>query len=237
MIEATTPVGSARPETARHRSLTLRPVAEWAMVGLARLLIRTFFRQVEVEDGARLRSDRPTVLVANHRNGLVDGLLLMAALGRCPRFLGKSTLFHNPLLWPFLKLGGVVPIYRAADGATMTRNSATFSVSNRLLARGGMVAIFPEGISHDEPALQPLRTGAARIALGAATNGVPKRWPTSPTSPTSWPGPVRTSPLTSAWPTGSTSWKRSPRPGRQRSGSGPRTRSMVRTAPTEAIST
>ena len=143
------------------------------MVGLARLLIRTFFRQVQVEHGARLHSDRPTVLVANHRNGLVDGLLLMAALGRYPRFLGKSTLFHNPLLWPFLKLGGVVPIYRAADGATMTRNTATFSVSNRLLARGGMVAIFPEGISHDEPALQPLRTGAARIALGAATSGVP----------------------------------------------------------------
>jgi glycerol-3-phosphate O-acyltransferase/dihydroxyacetone phosphate acyltransferase len=142
------------------------------MTSLARLLIRTFFRQVQVEHGERTGSGRPTVLVAHHRNGLVDGLLLMAALGRYPRFLGKSTLFRIPVLWPFLKLAGVVPIHRAQDGASTASNTGAFEVSNRLLAEGGMVAIFPEGISHDEPGLQPLRTGAARIALGATQAGV-----------------------------------------------------------------
>jgi glycerol-3-phosphate O-acyltransferase / dihydroxyacetone phosphate acyltransferase len=142
------------------------------MVGLARVLVHVFFRQVQVEQAERLEGGRPTVLVVNHGNGLVDGLLLIAALGRYPRFLGKSTLFHLPFLWPFLKLGGVVPVYRAHDGAPTSRNAGTFAVAQRLLAQGGMVAIFPEGISHDEPALQPLRTGAARIALGAADDGV-----------------------------------------------------------------
>jgi len=33
------------------------------------------------------------VLVANHQNGLFDALLLMAGLGRDPRFFGKSALF------------------------------------------------------------------------------------------------------------------------------------------------
>ena len=126
-----------------------------------------------MEHGERTSgTHRPTVLVADHRNGLVDGLLLMAALPRYPRFLGKSTLFHNPLLWPFLKLGGVVPIYRTQDGGSPEGNRRAFARCHRLLAGGGMVAIFPEGISHDEPILQPLRTGAARIALSAAAGGV-----------------------------------------------------------------
>jgi len=143
-----------------------------AMAGLARVLIRVFFRQVQVEHGERLEAGVPTVLVAGHRNGLVDGLLLMATLGPYPRFLGKSTLFRNPLLWPFLKLGGVVPVHRAQDGGSLDGNAGAFAVSNRLLSQGRTVAIFPEGISHDLPGLQPLRTGAARVALGASSDGV-----------------------------------------------------------------
>lgn len=142
------------------------------MVRLARLIVRVFFRQLQVEHGDRLRPGGPTVLVADHRNGLVDGLVLMAVLDRFPRFLGKSTLFGNPLLWPLLKLAGVVPVYRTQDGGSVDRNADTFAAAERLLARGGLVAIFPEGISHDEPGVQPLRTGAARIALGAVAHGV-----------------------------------------------------------------
>jgi len=142
------------------------------MSGLARLLIRVFFSGVEVEHGERLGPDRPTVLVADHRNGLVDGLLLMAALPRYPRFLGKSTLFDHPLLWPFLHLGGVVPVHRVQDGGSPDGNRQAFDRCLRLLERRALVAVFPEGISHDEPSLQALRTGAARIALSAASAGV-----------------------------------------------------------------
>lgn len=148
----------------------MRRLADLAMSGLARVLIRVFFRQVEIDNPGGLSSDRPTVLVANHRNGLVDGLLLMATLRRYPRFLGKSTLYRIPPLWPFLVLAGVVPVHRARDGGSMERNAAAFRRCRALLARGGVIALFPEGISHDEPALQPLRTGAARIALGASAD-------------------------------------------------------------------
>jgi glycerol-3-phosphate O-acyltransferase/dihydroxyacetone phosphate acyltransferase len=145
----------------------MRRVAEAGMRTLARLLIRVFFRRVELQQAVRLPARGPVVLVANHINGLVDGLLLMATLDRFPRFLGKSTLFKILPLWPFLKLGGVIPVYRQVDGATGEQNASAFRRCHDILARGGLVALFPEGISHDESSLQPLRTGAARIALEA----------------------------------------------------------------------
>ena len=147
----------------------MRRLLDAIMRTLARVLVHIFFRRVEVEAGGRLPREGPVVVVANRTNGLVNGLLLMSSLGRFPRFLGKSTLFRIPPLWPFLKLAGVIPVYRAADGST-ERNRSAFAESNRLLANGGVVAIFPEGISHDESSVQPLRTGAARIALEADKN-------------------------------------------------------------------
>lgn len=140
------------------------------MRALADVLITTFFRTVEVENAEALPGRDPTIVVAIHRNGLVDGLLLMSALPRYPRFLGKSTLFKIPPLWPFLKLAGVVPVYRAADGRSTSQNTSTFSTSRRILAHGGVLAVFPEGISHDAPSLQTVRTGAARIALEASVD-------------------------------------------------------------------
>ncbi len=149
----------------------MRRLADRVMGLMARLLVRVFFRSVEVQNRENLPATGPVVLVANHSNGLVDGLLLMATLSRYPRFLGKSTLFRIAPLWPFLKLAGVIPVYRAIDGVRGGDNVSAFAVSRGILACDGVVAIFPEGISHDEASLQPLRTGAARIALEAATDG------------------------------------------------------------------
>lgn len=144
------------------------------------LMVRAFFRRVEIDGLERLPTNGPVITVANHANGLVDGLLLMSTLPRWPRFLGKATLFSIAPLRPFLKLTGVIPVYRAQDdngthptsgepGADRAANNdATFAVCRALLREGELVSIFPEGISHDHDSLQPLRTGAARIALSAA---------------------------------------------------------------------
>jgi 1-acyl-sn-glycerol-3-phosphate acyltransferase len=135
---------------------------------LARLLSHVFFREVEVEGREHVPADAPLVVVANHHNSLVDPLLLFATLGVQPRFLAKSTLWQLPGVRQLLDLAGAVPVYRRQDeGVDTAQNDATFQRCFDELAGGGAVALFPEGISHDAPGLAPLKTGAARIVLGA----------------------------------------------------------------------
>ncbi|MDY7093697.1 MAG: 1-acyl-sn-glycerol-3-phosphate acyltransferase [Acidobacteriota bacterium] len=149
-----------QPEEERWVQRLLRALARW--------VLGVFFRRVEVEGHQHLPRDRPVLVVANHVNSLIDAVLLVGSLPRMPRFLGKSTLWKMKPLLPFLKAARVIPVYRRQDpGVDASKNVETFAACYEALAAGESIALFPEGISHNEPELQPLKTGAARIALGA----------------------------------------------------------------------
>ena len=135
---------------------------------VARVSLRVFYRELEVVGRERVPASGPLVVVANHGNSLIDPAVLVAVLPRMPRFLAKHTLWKNPAVRPLLELAGSLPVRRAQDGGgDAARNAETFARCYEELARGGCVAIFPEGITYHEPRLQPVKTGAARIALGA----------------------------------------------------------------------
>ena len=111
----------------------------------------------------------PVLLVANHPNSLLDPILVAAAAGRPVRFLAKAPLFDKITIGWALRAAGSIPVYRQQDDPSlMSRNADSLRAAHAALAGGSAVAIFPEGLSHNLPALSPLRTGAARIALGAA---------------------------------------------------------------------
>ncbi len=104
----------------------------------------------------------------NHPNGLVDPALVFVSLARRVSFLAKSTLYDNPIGAFLLRTFEILPIYRRIDAdAKSQSNEVTFDNCYELLRRERCIAIFPEGISHDLPQLQKIKTGAARIALGA----------------------------------------------------------------------
>jgi 1-acyl-sn-glycerol-3-phosphate acyltransferase len=131
------------------------------------LLIRVFFRTIKLIGRERVPTSGPVVVLANHPNGLLDPLVARVALGRALAFLGKSTVFGNPFGRLAMHSFGVIPVYRHKDGADTSKNEETFQRCRELLAAGGWLMLFPEGTSHSETTLLPLKTGAARIILSS----------------------------------------------------------------------
>jgi glycerol-3-phosphate O-acyltransferase / dihydroxyacetone phosphate acyltransferase len=143
-----------------------------ALTGIA---LRWYYRGIDVAGADRIPRHGPLIVVTNHPNALVDALLVGWVVPRRVRITAKATLFANGLARAFLGWVGVIPLRRVQDEATSTepgRNLGSFREVVRSLQRESVVLIFPEGISHDAPALAPLRSGAARMALQALDQGV-----------------------------------------------------------------
>lgn len=133
---------------------------------VAAFATRTFYRTTIA--GGEIPRDGPLLLVGNHPNSLLDPLFLAAVARRPVRFLAKAPLFSNPWTSWAVEAVGAIPVYRPSDNPALVRqNASMFRAAHDALLAGVAVGIFPEGKSHDEPSLVPLRTGAARIALGA----------------------------------------------------------------------
>jgi 1-acyl-sn-glycerol-3-phosphate acyltransferase len=145
----------------------MRRLIAWIARGASFLL----FRRVEVVGRDELVRGQATLLVANHFNGFVDPVVIGASLGRLPRFIAKATLTHVPGVGPLLRSFGVVFVQRRQDGEGTGDNVSAFDECHEALGRGDIVCIFPEGTTHDRPRLDPIRTGAARIAIGARAVG------------------------------------------------------------------
>ena len=146
------------------------PVRDRVILAAARVMGRCFFRSVEVVGPRDL--DGPVVVAASHLNGFVDPVLLVAALGRLPRFLAKATLWRVLPARPFLALARIIPVHRREDHDGSASNTAMFASVVEALSGGDTVALFPEGTTHDRPHLVELRTGVARMAIQAVDAGV-----------------------------------------------------------------
>lgn len=147
-------------------------MARRIIVALLRLAMRVYFRRVEVVGLEHVPLKSPVIFVLNHPNALVDPAFLLCLAPRRVSFLAKAPLFRIPGLGHLIRAMDSLPVYRHQDeGEDVSKNSEMFVAARRLLARGGTIGICPEGVSHDEPRLKPIKTGTARIALGAVSTG------------------------------------------------------------------
>ncbi|HEU0054925.1 MAG TPA: lysophospholipid acyltransferase family protein, partial [Longimicrobium sp.] len=139
-----------------------------------RAALFAFFRRVTVQGRENVPETGPVLLVSNHTNAFVDPLVILTALRRPVSLTAKSTLRKNPLLAALMRAHKVIELHRAQDvgaGADLAKNTDALAACRRRLEESGAVCIFPEGISHSDPAMRPFRTGAARIALDFLADG------------------------------------------------------------------
>ena len=139
----------------------------------AGIAVRWYYSDFTVVGADKVPVDGPMLVAVNHPNALVDVLAAARTVPRRLMFTAKATLFENPLAAALLRAVGVLPLRRASDEAIKggavdpARNAQSFDAIAEALRRSAAVLIFPEGKSHDEPAMAPARTGAARMVLHA----------------------------------------------------------------------
>lgn len=144
-------------------------VTKDSAVRLVRFLVGLFFRRMEVSGAEHIPKTGGGILIAWHPNGLLDPALIISSFPRTVVFGARHGLFSWPLIGRIMKALGTVPIYRASDmkeasnDARRAANQKSLDALAHAVCDGGFAALFPEGVSHDDPFLQELKTGAARL--------------------------------------------------------------------------
>ena len=152
----------AAPKLTR-RERFIKRVVFWAVTML--------YRSVEVYQKPGLTSRGPQLGVSNHFGGFADPLVLIRTTDRVPRFVARDVIWRYPIAKQVMNWVKAIPVHKPEDTGR-SRNDEMFGSTYQALDEGDLVVIFPEGITVDDPAIAPIKTGAARIALGARAQGV-----------------------------------------------------------------
>jgi 1-acyl-sn-glycerol-3-phosphate acyltransferase len=132
------------------------------------MALPAYYRELRVVGREHVPASGPLLLIGNHNNALIDPIMAGIALDRRVDFVGKSTIGKMKGLGWLAKKLGVIFVHRGQDvakGADPRRNVAALDALVSRLEAGHAVCIFPEGKSHDEPALARFKSGSARAAL------------------------------------------------------------------------
>jgi 1-acyl-sn-glycerol-3-phosphate acyltransferase len=142
-------------------------VAEAAALPLLSLITKREWRGQE-----HIPATGGVVIVTNHLSH-IDPFTIGHYInnqGRPARFLAKASLFTVPVLGPFLRSAGQIPVHRERRAAGDALVEAVHAVD-----RGEAVLVYPEGTITRDPDQWPMlgKTGAVRIALRTGAPLVP----------------------------------------------------------------
>jgi 1-acyl-sn-glycerol-3-phosphate acyltransferase len=149
----------------------IQRLARW----LSGIGLNWFYSDIRITGLDRIPPDGPILVAMNHQNALVDAMLALHIVPRELRITAKATLGESLAGTALMKAADIIPLSRASDSTAAPdpiRNRHSFQAIIDELRTGGAVLVFPEGKSHNDPKLAPLKTGLARAALRAHEVGI-----------------------------------------------------------------
>lgn len=133
------------------------------------MALRFFYRRVYITGVETVPIHGPAIIVCNHPSSLMDAALLGVLLKRKLFFFARGDVFASRFATKMLRALHMLPVHNHEGGrATLDKNNDAFSEGRQILANGGVIVFFPEGSSHVERQLYPMRKGIFRLAFQAA---------------------------------------------------------------------
>ncbi len=111
---------------------------------------------------------KPIIFAPNHRNALLDALLLVYAGYHLKQvvFLARADIFKQKFIAWMLRGMRIIPVFRMRDGKNnLDKNKDVFNIAARILKKGNPIAIFPEARHNPKQSLLPIQKAVPRIVL------------------------------------------------------------------------
>ncbi|MCB0472013.1 MAG: 1-acyl-sn-glycerol-3-phosphate acyltransferase [Flavobacteriaceae bacterium] len=131
------------------------------------LVLFFYFKKRSIRGKENISKKGAVLLVSNHKNALIDPLIIATPLHRSVHFLTRASAFKIGLVKWLLSTINMMPIYRMRDGKeTLARNEEIFNKCFDILAARKCLLIFPEGTHDVRRLVRPLSKGFTRIVFG-----------------------------------------------------------------------
>ena len=134
-----------------------------------RFVLQSYFRRIGIRGNQRIPEEGPLIFVANHPSAFMDPIVVGAFAKHPLYFIAAGEFFGNGLKsWFYRTQFNMIPVYRPSTMPGDThKNKEMFKKCFDHLGNGGCLLVFPEGNSITEKRLRSLKTGVARMAVGA----------------------------------------------------------------------
>jgi len=131
------------------------------------IIFKLFFR-LKVTGQENIPQDGPFIIVANH-SSLLDPVILGVSVRPKVIFVAAAYLFEIRWLGYLLRKANSIPIHRENN----TNNIKSIKQALKILQRGGVLGIFPEGGVDRQKDDLPIKAGAAFLATKVGVPIVP----------------------------------------------------------------